>query len=98
MEAIKFEAVKFFKSFYEKGGQDHIVDQVNTTGLFVPLVHDEEMVLLERLCTKLELWEVLNSFARDKSPGPDGWTMEFFLHFFELMGDDLLEMVEDSRL
>jgi len=98
LEAIKFEAVKFFKSFYEKGDQDHIVDQVNTTGLFSPLVCDEEMELLDRPCTKLELWEVLNSFARDKSPGPNGWTAEFFLHFFNLMGDDLLDLVEDSRI
>jgi len=98
VEAIKIEVVNLFKSFYEKGDQDHIVDQVHTTGLFVPLVRVEDLVILDRPCTKLELWEALNSFARDKSPGPDGWIVEFFLHFFELMGDDLLDLVEYSRL
>jgi hypothetical protein len=24
---------------------------------------------------------VLKGFAKDKSPGPDGWTVDFFLHF-----------------
>jgi hypothetical protein len=40
----------------------------------------------------------LKSFSKDKSPGPDGWTVEFYLHFFDLVGPDLLELVEDTRL
>jgi hypothetical protein len=48
-------------------------------------------------CSKEELWKVLKEFAKDKSPGPYGWTVEFFLHFFELVGEELLEVVEDSR-
>jgi hypothetical protein len=47
--------------------------------------------------TKKEIWEVLKSFAKDKIPGPDGWIVEFFLHFFDLVGVELLEMVEDTR-
>jgi hypothetical protein len=61
-------------------------------------VKEDDATLLDCPCTKLELWEVLKSFAKDKSLGPDGWTVEFFIHFFDLVGDDLLEMVEDSRL
>jgi hypothetical protein len=41
--------------------------------------------------------DVLKGFSKDKSPGLDGWTVEFFIHFFNLVGDDLLEVVEDSR-
>jgi hypothetical protein len=40
----------------------------------------------------------LKSFSKDKSPGPNGWTVEFYLHFFDLVGPDLLELVEDTRL
>jgi hypothetical protein len=40
----------------------------------------------------------LTSFNKDRSPGPDGWTVEFFIHFFDLVGPNLLELVEDSRL
>jgi hypothetical protein len=43
------------------------------------------------------LSSILKAFSKDKSPGPDGWTVEFFLHFFELVGEDLLGMVEESR-
>jgi hypothetical protein len=34
----------------------------------------------------------------EKGPGLDGWTVEFFSHFFDILGEDLIEMVEESRL
>jgi hypothetical protein len=45
-----------------------------------------------------EIKNILHKFKKDRSPGPDGWTSEFFLHFFDLVGEDLLQMVEDSRI
>jgi hypothetical protein len=30
--------------------------------------------------------------------GPDGWTAEFYHFFFELVGQDLVDMVEETRL
>ena len=44
-----------------------------------------------------ELKEVIHSFQKDKIPRPDGWTIEFYLGFFYLIGEDLLEVVEESR-
>lgn len=41
---------------------------------------------------------VLKSMQKDKSSGPDGWTVEFYQHFFELLGDDLAGMVEESKI
>jgi hypothetical protein len=41
---------------------------------------------------------VITNFKIDKSPGPDGWTIEFFIHFFDLVGRDLLDMAEEARL
>lgn len=40
---------------------------------------------------------ILCHFAKDKSLGPDDWTVDFFTLFFDLVGDDLLNLVEDSR-
>jgi hypothetical protein len=83
---------------FEIGEQPSIVDQVYTASLFPRFVNEEDTLLLDRPCTKSEIWEVLKLFAKDKSLGPDGWTVEFFSHFFDLLGDDLLELVEDSRM
>ena len=44
-----------------------------------------------------ELKEVIHSFQKDKIPGLDGWSIEFYLDFSELPGEDLLEVVEKSR-
>jgi hypothetical protein len=95
-EDLKSEAVKFFKNF----GLDLGIlreDQTMLASQFPHMVTEEDSILLERICTKEELWNILKDFAKDKSPGPDGWTVEFFLHFFELVGEDLLGMVEESR-
>ena len=40
----------------------------------------------------------MKSFKRDKAPGPDGWTVEFYLHFFEILGPSLVNLVEASRI
>jgi mannosylglycoprotein endo-beta-mannosidase len=45
-----------------------------------------------------EVLEVLRGFTKDKSLGPNGWTVELFLHFFNLVASDLLEAVEESHL
>jgi hypothetical protein len=36
-------------------------------------------------------------FKKTKSPGLDGWPIELFIGFFDLIGKDILEVVEESR-
>jgi len=62
------------------------------------MVNDAEASSLCRPVNLEELREVLFMFKKDKSPGHDGWTIEFFIFFFDLVGVDLLEMVEESRM
>jgi hypothetical protein len=79
-------AFHFFKNSYSDQGLTNITDQASITGLFPRLISEREADLLNVACTKEEIWKVLNTFKRDKSPGPDGWTVEFYLHFFDLVG------------
>lgn len=44
-----------------------------------------------------EILAILHSFQKDKSHGPDGWPIEFYLGFFELIGKDLLKVEEEPR-
>jgi hypothetical protein len=82
-EAIKTEALRHFNTFY-KESNNSIVDQIASVRLYPRLTTEEEVQILENPCTKEEVLEVLRGFTKDKSPGPDGWTVEFFLHFFDL--------------
>jgi hypothetical protein len=61
------------------------------------VVFDEEANTLYDPVTSDEIKYVLSMFKRDKSPGPDGWKVEFFSTFFYLVGKDLVQMIEESR-
>ena len=45
-----------------------------------------------------EIKEAIKYFKKDKSPRSDGWPVEFFLHFFDLLGRDILKAVDCSRM
>ena len=40
----------------------------------------------------------LKSFEKDKSLGPDGWPVGFYLAFFDILGPELVKVVESSRM
>jgi hypothetical protein len=61
------------------------------------MVVDEEAITLFEPITVDEIKDVLAMFKRDKSPGLDGWTVEFFTTFIDLVGEDLVQMIEESR-
>jgi len=46
---------------------------------------DKQNEELYKIVIEEELLEVLKSFKKDKCPGPDGWAIELFLYFFDVM-------------
>jgi hypothetical protein len=53
---------------------------------------------LEVEVTKEELKAILYTFKKAKSPRPNGWTVEFYLGFYDLLEVELLRVIEESRL
>eukprot|EP01018_Ginkgo_biloba_P022601 Gb_35090 [translate_table: standard] len=53
-------------------------------------------MLMEEV-SKDELQIVLTSFKKDKSLGPDGWTIEFYSGFYDLLEEDLLRVIEEVK-
>ena len=43
-----------------------------------------------------EIEGILKCFAKDKNLGPDGQTVEFFMAFFDIVGDEMLATIEQS--
>ena len=64
--------------------------------LCLPKLSDEERDELEGLLTYNECKQVLETFQNDKSPGEDGFTVEFYKFFFELPGHNLVESFNEA--
>jgi hypothetical protein len=97
-QAIKEEAVSHFTQFFKARDSPYLSESSSIANLYPSMVTEEEADDLYRPVTLLELKDILNHFKKERSPGPDGWTSEFFIHFFDLVGEDILQMVEHSRL
>lgn len=52
--------------------------------LSLPRLSDEERDNMEGLLTYEECKKVLETFQNDKSPGEDGFTIEFYIFFFRI--------------
>ena len=94
---IESAAFKHFKDFYQDTPSD-ISTQVEVARLLPRYFSEAEARQLELPVTSAEIKDVLTHLAADKSPGPDGWPAEFILAFYELLGNDLFMMVEESRI
>lgn len=90
--------VTHFQNLFRAPEQASIVEVITVAQLFPRFVEEEGNRALMREVSEEELKKVLSSFQKDKSPGPDGWSIEFFLDLFEVLGNDLRQVVEDSRI
>jgi len=74
-----------------------LAEIINVATHFPRFVNEEDSTDLTTPITMEELESTLKWFKKYKSPGPDGWTIEFYLAFYDLMGRDLLRVIEESR-
>lgn len=65
--------------------------------LFPNLVEFKQNKSLVKEVSMEELKEIINVFQKDKSLGLYGWLIEFYVSFFNLLGKDLLLVLEESK-
>ena len=88
---------KYFKDLYTSGCSvtqeeyDSFVQELR-----LPKLSDEERDEIEGILTYDECKQVLETFQNDKSPGEDGFTVEFYKFFFELLGHNLVESFNEA--
>lgn len=87
-----------FKNLFTNPPRSNLADIINVARHFPRFVNDDKVEELIALVTAGELEGTLKWFKKDKSLGPDGWTMEFYLAFYELQGNDLIKVVEECRI
>lgn len=57
---------------------------------------DQNLALLREI-TKFEVEEAIKGLCENKAPSPDGFTAEFFQETWSFMGNDIVEIAEESR-
>jgi len=53
---------------------------------------------LRKEISKEEIRNTLHTFQKGKILGPDGFTLEFYLGFYDMLKKDILEMVKESQI
>ena len=89
--------ISHLKYLFKAHAGTSITKIVKVARLFPHFVEEEEHFSLMMEVSEKELLEVLDSFQKGKSPGLDGWLIEFYLGFYDLLGSDILKVVEESR-
>eukprot|EP00253_Pinus_taeda_P029818 PITA_29818 len=62
------------------------------------MIREEQNKGLMRVATLTEVEEVIMNMKKGKAPGPDGFMAEFYQAGWQFLGQDILEVVEESRI
>ena len=97
-EALKELGRSHFSHIFCDDKQTCLLAQLKFVMLFPIMIPPDEAHGLVDPVTLSEIEGALKSFKKDRSPGPDGWLVEFFLYFFDLVGKDLLYAIDCARV
>ena len=87
MEMNNFYQDLFTEEEVDMEAQNWLLDQLSMS------LDDQEQTSCEGLLTVEECLEALNGMNTGKSPGIDGLTAEFYLAFWAVIGEDLVEVL-----
>lgn len=62
----------------------------------IPRLTNEEQIEMEKDLTMEEIKEVIKLFQRNKTPGDDGFSVEFYEAFLDLLGGNLLQCYNEA--
>jgi len=95
---LKEAARQHFKMIFTDPKLVDIRSQLEFLKAYPKMVFEPDNARMGAPVTLEEIERVLKICAKDKCPGPDGWTVEFFICFWDLIGPEVLALVEESRL
>ena len=89
MDEIKLFYENLYTSSNNSTNED-FHEFTNNINQHLPKLSSEQCNGIEGKLTLNECWEALKSMGIGRSPGEDGFTVEFYKCFFEIVGKDLL--------
>ena len=96
-QEIEAELTQHFPEILGEDGGDRSQDVDWITNIVPRVVTSENNEMLTKPIEMQEVEEAVNQMALGKAPGPDGFTTNFFHHFWNLVKEDMLAIVEESR-
>ena len=94
----KNEILKAIKAFYKKlySKNKRNINEAPSLLNNIPRLSDESKELCEGKVTKDECYKMLKEMKNNKSPGNDGFTVEFYSTFWIDLGDLLVEALNEG--
>ena len=93
------EIQRFYADLYKSDSEENsdVADfDAFTHELHLPKLSNAERDALEGMLTIEECKTTLRTFSLGKSPGEDGFTVEFYNTFYEILGQDLVNSLNES--
>ena len=76
----------------------HLPKIVQSAGFFPTSVTEEDNIELMKPVTLQDIKHLLSISKNDKSSGPDGIPVEVYRCLFDVLGEDLLRVIETSQI
>ena len=88
---------EFYKGKFSKKGEKTLADCTNyLNSVDIPKLPEEVSKEMGNPVTLYEVYKALSSMSNKKSPGNDGLPREFYINFFSLIGEDLVNTLNYS--
>jgi hypothetical protein len=90
--------VAHFSNIFKEPLRENMVEIIKLSTYIPRFVNIEQNGILMEEVRKEESKAILCSLQKDKIQGPYGWPMELYFGFYELIEEDLLRVVEKSKV
>jgi hypothetical protein len=96
-ERIEEELHRYYQTLLTENNEDRAAAISRVTSHIPKLITPEQNAALNRPISKEEVDKAVKDMPPGKAPGPDGFTTDFFHHCWDIIGQDVWEVVEESR-
>jgi hypothetical protein len=90
--------VAYYKDLMTEPQQNRSQAITKVTEHIPTLITQEQNASLLRPITLEEVYQVLQDTPKGKAPGLDGFTSDFFHHCWQMIKEEVWEIIEDSRI
>lgn len=88
-EVIKEEMRNYFVSLFTE--ENDVAFTMNN--LHFPVIEEDLKFWMEREFSKEEVFDVIKKMGNNKSPGPDGFSLEFYKKCWHIIKEDFMKMM-----